>query len=272
MHLPESSARPRDAASNFIRTSPVTTLLLATNIVFFLLLELTGGSTDTENLYRWGAKFGPAIQEGDYHRLAVPIFLHAGIFHILLNSFALFIFGPILERTFGPFAFISTYLVAGIFGVAASYWYSPYLSVGASGAIFGLVGAYAVYLRSNRDLLGEEARQLLVSLAVIIAINIAFGFFFPGVDQAAHVGGLIAGAAIAFFVAPKREIVSSAPSLLGFGYARVATLRRSTGRVALSAAVALGIAIVFVMYVSGTVEFDDDAIRQYRVLELLTRD
>ncbi len=271
MYFPDSSTRRRDAARDFIRTSPVTTLLLAANIAFFLLLELTGGSQDAPNLYRWGAKFGPAVQDGDYYRLIVPIFLHAGVFHLLLNSFALFIFGPRLEQIFGSTAFVATYFVAGIFGVAASYWYSPLLSVGASGAIFGLVGAYAVYLRSNRELLGEEARQLLVSLAVIIGINIVFGFFFPGVDQAAHVGGLISGAAIAYFVAPKREIVSTETSLFGFGYARVRTRKRNIGRIALATAVALAATVGVVMYVSATVEFDAFAIQQYRVFELLTQ-
>ena len=143
--------------------SRVTALIVAINVAMFVLLSVTGGADDSINLYRWGAKFGPAIQAGDWYRLISPVFLHAGLFHIAANTFALVIFGPRLEQEFGALAFVATYIVAGVCGVAASYLVSPTLSVGASGAVFGMVGAYGIFLVRNRREFGGQVNRVILT-------------------------------------------------------------------------------------------------------------
>lgn len=268
---PSSNSNP---AWDFISTAPVTSFLLITNVSVFALLQITSGGSDSTavNLYRWGAKYGPAIQDGEWFRLIAPVFLHAGIFHLLLNIFALFIFGPRLERLFGPIAFSVTYMISGLFGVVASYWFYPALGVGASGAIFGIVGAYAIYLLINRQLLGEEARQMLVSLGMIIAINVVFGFLVAGIDQAAHMGGLAAGVVMAIAVSPRQVItVAENPFLTGpEDYITVVHQRRGFIRIATVTIIAIVLAVAITNYISNNTNYDAGTIRQYWQLQLLS--
>ena len=274
MYTPDpDSASSNNPAWEFISRAPVTSFMLVTNVSVFALLQITSGGSDSTavNLYRWGAKYGPAIQDGDWYRLIAPVFLHAGIFHLLLNIFALFIFGPRLERLFGSLAYGATYLISGLFGVVASYWFYPALGVGASGAIFGIVGAYAIYLLINRQLLGEDARQMLVSLGMIIAINIVFGFLVAGIDQAAHVGGLIAGVAMAIAISPRQVItVAEDPYLLGQDYITVIHRRRGFLRILIVTLVAVALAVGIANYISSNATYDAGTIQQYRLLQLLS--
>ncbi len=257
-------------ARKSISQAPFTSLVLATNAVIFVLLELTGGSGSVLNLYRWYAKFGPAIQDGDWLRLVAPIFLHSGVFHLLLNSAALLIFGPRLEQAFGTLAFASIYLISGIFGVAASYLISPHIGVGASGAIFGIIGAYAVYLYINRELMGEEARQMLMSLLVLIGLNVLMGFVIPRIDQAAHIGGLVAGACMAAAVAPVMGISMPGSVFLFYrGHASMTIKRKSVPRILLSASAGLMLAIAITTFVSLTVEYDPETLQIYRLYEFI---
>ena len=254
------------------RKSPVTWLLVAINVAMFLILTITGGSSDTVNLYRWGAKFGPAIQAGDWYRLFYPIVLHAGMFHIAANTFALVIFGPRLELEFGRWAYLATYVVAGVCGVAVSYLVSPTLSVGASGAIFGLVGAYGMFLLRNRKDFGASVNPVIVNLAIVLVINIVFGLIAPGIDQGAHVGGLIAGAAMGFFVGPRR-VVDIEDDFYIFGAPTVRTYfkKADISRVAVASTVGLLIALAISWWVTNNVEYDAATLGVYGYYELATR-
>lgn len=143
------------------------------------------------------AVFGVAA--GEYYRLVTGAFLHAGLFHILFNMFALSQVGPILEGALGRVRFLALYLLAALGGSVTGYLLAPpaQASVGASGAIFGLFGAYYVVVRR----LGGETGPILV----LLTINLVITFAVPGIDWRAHVGGLVTGALLAgaFAYAPR---------------------------------------------------------------------
>lgn len=249
----------------------MTALIVAINVAMFALLSTTGGADDPINLYRWGAKFGPAIQAGDWYRLMSPVFLHAGLFHIAANTFALVLFGPRLEQEFGAPAFVATYIVSGVCGVAASYLVSPVLSVGASGAVFGMVGAYGIYLVRNRREFGGQVNRVILNLIFILGINIVFGLVWPGIDQGAHIGGLIAGAAMAFMVSP-RKVVQIEDDFMLFGAPIVRTrfARASRSSILLAAGAGLFVALVISWWVTNNVEYDAFTMGQYLIFESAT--
>ena len=222
--------------------APVTIALVAVNVLVFLLLTATGGSEDVVNLYRWGAKYGPAIADGEWWRLILPIFMHIGFFHLLTNSIGLLVFGSMAERLLGSPAYLAIYLVTGILGNVASFVLSPALGAGASGAVFGVIGAFGVYLLLNRQVMGDVARQALTSVGFIIVLNIGIGFATAGIDNAAHVGGLLGGMFMAYLVSPRRRMVIT-PGWGEFSPPRMGVSVRRQQAWLLGLAIAVGIAI-----------------------------
>ncbi|MBZ5749738.1 rhomboid family intramembrane serine protease [Metabacillus rhizolycopersici] len=183
----------------------LTYIFLGLQILMFLLLELSGGSTNTETLIRFGAKFNPLIYDGEWWRFLAPIVLHIGFLHLLMNSFALYYIGPAVERAYGSLRFLFIYLVAGISGTVVSFAFSPFLSAGASGAIFGCFGALLYIGVQNRKVF---FRTMGSNLLVIIGINLAMGFVIPNIDNAGHIGGLVGGFLAALIVQlPKQKQV-----------------------------------------------------------------
>lgn len=187
--------------------------ILAINVVMYGLtyfLSWQRGNTDmsyTYVLYLLGAKYGPAIDAGQYWRFITPVFLHGGLIHLAFNSYALYIMGPQAERLFGTWRFLAIYLLAGFAGVLGSYIHSPGLSIGASGAIFGLIGALAAFFYVVRSLIGAEAsRQQLNQLIGLAVVNLLFGFIMPTIDNAAHIGGLLAGTVAGYILAPRYRV------------------------------------------------------------------
>lgn len=143
-----------------------------------------------------GANYGPAVyQGGQWWRLVVSTFLHGGLLHLGFNMWALRVLGPFVESILGATAFLILYLVAGAGASLVSIAVHPEgLSLGASGAIFALLGAHvAFFLRHRREMSGELFRGQMRSIGMVIAINIALGVSIPQVDNAAHVGGLLMG-------------------------------------------------------------------------------
>ena len=185
-------ARPRVRTRLSGAEKPVVTYaLLLLNLLLWITLEVSGGSTNAQNLIDFGALSAPLIVDGEYWRLFTAMFLHAGVMHILANSLSLFIFGQIVERTHGHARFALIYLLAGLFGSVASLTLnSTGVGVGASGAVFGIVGALAAYFVANRRVMGDLGRQNLVGLLVLVGINVVFGLTAPGIDNWAHMGGL----------------------------------------------------------------------------------
>ncbi|HEX5691787.1 MAG TPA: rhomboid family intramembrane serine protease, partial [Roseiflexaceae bacterium] len=140
---------------------------------------------------------------GQYYRFLTSMFLHAGLLHIGFNAYALFAIGQEAERIYGTLRFLALYFIAGFAGGVASYTLNPSLGVGASGAIFGLIGGLAAFYYVGRGLLGDVARQQLGSLITVILINLFIGFSTPIIDNTAHIGGLIGGAAVGWMLAPR---------------------------------------------------------------------
>ncbi|MSQ07726.1 MAG: rhomboid family intramembrane serine protease [Dehalococcoidia bacterium] len=232
-----------------LRESPVTWAIIAVNILLWIGLTITGGSENTINLYHWGAKYGggpdsllSGILDGEWWRLIVPVFLHAGIFHLVANTFGLVAFGGTIERIFGSVSFAAIYLLSGVLGNVASLWWGPDLGVGASGAVFGMIGAFGAYLLLNRQHLGQIGRQSLTTVGFLIVINVLFGLLITGVDNAAHVGGLLGGTLIGFALAPQESLaVPSGPIHMGPVIKRVKA-RPGVAQIAVVVAVACALA------------------------------
>lgn len=182
----------------------LTYALLAINVVMFGLAELAGGTEDSDVLLDFGAMFGPLISEGEYWRLFTAMFLHSGFMHLGFNALGLFIFGQSVERLYGHERFFLIYLLAGLAGSVTSYLFNSIaIAAGASGAIFGVVGALAAFLVMQRRTFGKQARNSLIGLALIVAFNIFIGLSTPGIDNWAHGGGLVAGFILGLALSPQ---------------------------------------------------------------------
>ncbi len=180
-----------------VSTDPgwVSKVLIGINVVAFVLQQSVTGFT------RRYVDFGFGVADGEYYRLLTSAFLHQNVLHIALNMYALYLFGPPLEASLGRIRFIGMYLLSALGGSALSYAFANPLgtSLGASGADFGLLGAYLVV--SKR--LGRDATPVMV----LLVINFAFGFLAPNIDWRAHLGGLVTGSlcAAAYAYAPTQR-------------------------------------------------------------------
>lgn len=180
----------------FSQTRPfLSYAILALNVIVYLADVSMGGQ-----LTMLGMKDNTAIMAGEWWRLVTPMFLHAGVAHLGVNSFSLYIIGPQVERSYGYWKFAVLYLLAGVAGAEASFVFSPYPSVGASGALFGLVGALLPLLYRNREVLADTRRRI-TSLIQVIVLNLIIGLI-PGIDDWAHAGGLAGGLALGWFATP----------------------------------------------------------------------
>jgi rhomboid protease GluP len=172
-------------------------------LVFVAELAL-GGSQNQETLRRLGAQVNPLVAVGELWRLVAAMFLHIGLQHILFNGWALFSVGREVEAMYGSAWFVVIYFAAGLAGNIGYYWLGDsILSAGASGAVFGLIGAEAAFFLINRSLFGKLGSQRLGNLGVLIAINLVFGFTVPGINNIAHLGGLIMGFGLGLLLAPR---------------------------------------------------------------------
>ncbi len=171
--------------------------------------DFQGGSTSNVVLLLMGANVRQLIAKGELWRFFTSMFLHIGFQHLLFNAYALFIFGAETERIFGRTRFIVIYVLSGLFGSLTSFMLgSAGISAGASGAIFGIIGMQVAYFYKNQDLLGNFGRSRLINAAIIVGINLVLGISIPGIDNWAHMGGLISGTLIAFFFIPKYKLVN----------------------------------------------------------------
>lgn len=177
--------RVRFAGGGATAAGPVVLALIATNVSIFLVDAL-----DPSLTLRF-ADNALLVAQGEYHRMVTAAFLHAGLLHLAFNMFALWLFGSQVERVVGTGRFLVLYLLAAVGGSATSHFFGPpsTFAVGASGAVFGILGAYVVI---------AGARRLDTSqVTVLIVLNLFLGAVVPGIDNAAHVGGLLTGAVVA---------------------------------------------------------------------------
>ena len=170
----------------------VTYTLIFINILVFMAMYLFGnGSEDSLTLLNFGANYRPLILEfNQYYRLITSSFLHIGILHLLFNMYALYIIGAQIENFYGKVKYLIIYLGSAIFGSLLSICFHDGISAGASGAIFGLLGAMLYFGYHYRLYLGNVLQSQIIP---IIILNLFLGFITPGIDNACHVGGLISG-------------------------------------------------------------------------------
>jgi membrane associated rhomboid family serine protease/tetratricopeptide (TPR) repeat protein len=189
---------------------PVATIIFfVLNFIFFGLELYAGGADNGQVLLNFGASFGPYLRRGDYWRLVMPMFLHGGWLHILGNSYALYILGPILERVYGYGRYATIYVAAGIGGALLSMTASKDVSVGASGAIFGIAGAMVVTGYIHRDAIPPRwGRAFGRGMIPFIVLVLASGLLEHGIDNWGHLGGLATGALLAFMIPPPRLDIS----------------------------------------------------------------
>ena len=190
-----------------------------------------------------------AVQEGELYRLLSVALVHGGILHLVLNMYALWIVGPIVESIWGRGLFAVFYILTAVTASTASFLMSPGPAVGASGAIFGLVGVVLAGTRAHHPVLDRRARQIVPQLGMFVIINLAFGLFSTGlggnIDNAAHIGGLIAGLWLGFVVPPGKvpTLRSAWQHPTGEQAAMRSSLLVAAGVIGLAGVVAAGLAV-----------------------------
>ena len=182
----------------------ITIIIIAINVIMYaitayLSLAAQGSifNSDTNVLVLLGAKANDLINQGQYFRLVTCMFLHGGIVHVAVNMYSLYAIGPMVESVYGRIKYLAIYFISGICASVFSYVFSPNISIGASGAIFGLLGAILIFAITSKEKTGSA---FIKSILSVIFINIFIGATMPGIDNFAHVGGLLGGMLVAFLV------------------------------------------------------------------------
>lgn len=180
--------------------------LMAFCFVTFGWAEMVGGTTDNWTLLRFGANYAPlTVGAGEWWRLLGAAFLHIGYIHILVNMYSLYAVGPTLEKFLGNLRYLGVYAVSALAGsLASAHFGGGHISAGASGAIFGLLGSTVVLGVKYKEQIPKPVQQSMVrGMLPAIVYNLLFGFSRAGIDNSAHLGGLVAGAVITLLVKPR---------------------------------------------------------------------
>ena len=178
----------------------ITYILIAVNVLVYAITAYLSGSITDSNinvLVFLGAKVNQLINGGEYYRLVSCMFLHGGIIHVALNMYSLYALGPFVESVYGKFRYTVIYFFAGIVSSFFSYKFSDDVSVGASGAIFGLLGAALIFAIKMKD---RVRKDFVMNILSVIGINLIIGFSIPNVDNFGHLGGLVGGIVSSFFL------------------------------------------------------------------------
>lgn len=216
------TSQPATRLEHFAFSNPGRLTLAILVVCLAVALVTLVGSTEVIGLrlYGWGAKVNAEIRAGQWWRLLASAFLHGNWMHFLFNAYALFVVGSLVERAYGPVRFLAIYVGSALTGSLASFALSDAMSVGASGAIFGLMSAGLLALkRGDQSVQALLSGKQLAGLGWWAAYSLLQGFTHPGIDNAAHLGGLAGGAALAAVLptgAPAR--VLAAVSLVALGW------------------------------------------------------
>lgn len=188
----KNEVEAKKAEDIFTKKRPIITYaLIIINVLVFIAMYIFGkGSEDNLTLVLFGANYPALVRAGDYYRLITSAFLHSGLLHLIFNNYALYVIGLQLESFLGRVKFLIIYLVSAICGSLMSMLFSNGISVGASGAIFGLLGSLLYFGYNYRVYLGTVLKSQIIPL---IILNLIIGFVTPGIDNAAHIGGLLGG-------------------------------------------------------------------------------
>ena len=175
-------------------------ILIAINIIVFALMYLIGnGSEDSQTLINFGANMGALTKNGEYFRLISCAFLHIGVIHLICNMYSIYAIGPTVEYFYGKLKFIFIYFYSAIIAslFVLIFQGDGVVTAGASGAIFGLMGALLYFGYSYRGYMGN---RIISSVVSVILLNLFIGFTTPGISNAAHIGGLIGGLAMSYML------------------------------------------------------------------------
>ncbi len=169
--------------------------IIAVNFIYFGYLEMIGDTQDSLFMVAHGAMFLPEILRGQYWRLLTAVFMHFGIGHIINNMLVLYVMGDHLERALGSMRYLLFYLICGVGANVVSMWFEMVtarvsVSAGASGAVFGVIGGLLYVVLRNRGKLEDLSTR---QMAVMILLSLYFGFTSSGVNNVAHVAGLVIG-------------------------------------------------------------------------------
>jgi rhomboid protease GluP len=192
----------RENFKEYLRFYPVVSTLIAINIIVYVLMILP---IIGDWVFYFGVGSNLLIAEGEYWRFVSPMFLHGGILHLLFNMFSLYLFGPELEKLAGKVRFLTIYFMAGLFGTIATFLLQDlaYNHVGASGAIYGIFGAFAALVYYTRNTM-PQLKQIILP---IIVISVIMTFLQPNINITAHLTGLVVGFLIGLsYFHPKRII------------------------------------------------------------------
>lgn len=184
----------------------VNLLIIAVNILVFAVMEFLGSTQDAGLMLEWGAAYTPLILEGQWYRLFSSMFLHFGLGHLFNNMLLLLFMGDLLEKLVGKWRYLLIYLGSGLAGNLLSLFWElrtgdMYVSAGASGAIFGVVGGVLVLVLKNR---GRVQDVTVRRLGFMVLLTIYYGFQTVGVNNAAHIGGLLGGILFTWILCPHK--------------------------------------------------------------------
>lgn len=188
----KKNEKDNDIAADIFKSKKpyVTYGLIILNVIMFLLMYVLGnGSKDIETLVKFGALYRPYVLNGEYFRIISTAFLHIGVVHLLVNCYSLYVIGSQMESFLGKVKFLFIYLFSAISGSLMSLIFTDAVSAGASGAIFGLLGSMLYFGYNYRVFLGNVLKSQIIPL---ILLNLFIGML-PGIDNAAHIGGLVGG-------------------------------------------------------------------------------
>ena len=194
----ENKSRMAEKLFSFKKPTATYSLILICILIFILMYILGNGSEDTYTLLKFGANLDALTKNGQYYRLFTSMFLHIGIIHLLCNMYSLYIIGREVEIVFTKKKYLIIYLLSGIAGSILSLAFNHNtVCAGASGASFGLLGALLYFGYYYRAYLGASVTR---SILPVVIINLIIGFASTGIDNAAHIGGLVGGILIAMAV------------------------------------------------------------------------
>lgn len=216
--------------------------LLALNILVWAAMVVVGVdpmNPSAQVLLRWGGNLGVLTVQGEWWRLLTAMFLHAGLIHLAFNGYFLWVIGRVTEQVFGAAAFVLIYLGSGLIASMISLLWQPVVvSVGASGALFGVFGAFLGFTLRRREVLPPAfVKQVYRNALMLIGLNVVIGLSVENIDLAAHVGGLVGGLGIGWLLSTLAEATPRA------GQDRKAIRRRSIALTALAVVVVLAIGI-----------------------------
>ncbi|GAA0745071.1 rhomboid family intramembrane serine protease [Clostridium oceanicum] len=199
-YVPEEKRELSHIVNNNRKIPVITYSIIVINILFYIVTMFLSGNlfnSDINVLVMLGAKVNYLIDQGEYYRFITCMFLHGGLMHIALNMYALYAIGPLVESYYGKIKYLIIYFISGIVSSVFSYKFSDSVSIGASGAIFGLLGATLILAYRNKHKIGKGFMQNIIS---VIVINLIIGLSIHNVDNFGHIGGLIGGLLVSLII------------------------------------------------------------------------